>query len=107
MARSNPVNPSAYPISTEFVTVDSTPVSSPASATGGSAVEILIPDYAAEIFIIANQDVYVYEDSDSPVGRYLLKSNTEMVRGVGNTEKLKVLQSGTPCDVWFMFALIK
>lgn len=106
MARENPVNPSAYPISSEFVTVDSAGASSPVSAGSATAVSIKIPGYAAEVHIITTEDIYISESSGMG-SLYRLESDVEYIRGVGGMEYIYVKAVGADANVYFSFSLIR
>jgi len=65
MTRSNPVNPYQYHTPTDFVTTDggSPAASSPVSAASGANRTLTIPDYAAVLVVIPDQDARFSESS--------------------------------------------
>lgn len=106
MARENPVNPSAYPISSQFTTIDAAGASSPVSAGSASAVSITVPSYAAEVHIITSAAIYISENSDMG-SLYRLESGMEYIRGVGGMEYIYVKAITVDSTIYFSFALIK
>lgn len=106
MTRENPVNPSAYPISSQFVTIDSAGASSPVSAGSATAVSIKVPGYAAEVHIITTTSVYLSENSDMG-SLYRLESGVEYIRGVGDMEYIYVKAVDADANIYFSFSLIK